>query len=121
MKYMSWRKGVRRFAVLGALALAAAAMAAACGGGSDNGGGGGGGSSSGKQVDMAAELKKPANITVCAWTRGTEKGIAMFEKAYPNINVKLQKVVQGPTHYRKVRTTIKSGKGLPDVIQMEFQ
>jgi multiple sugar transport system substrate-binding protein len=45
----------------------------------------------------------------------------MFEKAYPNIHVKLQNVGQGPPHYRKVRTVLKSGKGLPDVIQMEFQ
>ena len=45
----------------------------------------------------------------------------MFEKAYPNIQVKLQNVGQGPPHYRKVRTVLKSGKGLPDVVQMEFQ
>ena len=70
---------------------------------------------------MAAELKKPANLTVWAWTPGTEEAIKMFEKAYPNIKVKLQNVGQGPDHYRKVRTTLKSGKGLPDVIHMEFQ
>ena len=70
---------------------------------------------------MAAELKKPATITVWAWTPGTDKAVAMFEKQYPNIKVKLQNVGQGPPHYRKVRTVLKSGKGLPDVIQMEFQ
>ena len=70
---------------------------------------------------MAAELKKPATITVWAWTPGTDEAVAMFEKAYPNIKVKLQNVGQGPPHYRKVRTVLKSGKGLPDVIQMEFQ
>jgi multiple sugar transport system substrate-binding protein len=124
LKHISWRNGLSRFAVLFALTLSAASVVAACGGGGDDnggGGGGGGGSSSGKQVDMAAELKKPANITVWAWTPGTDKAIAMFEKAYPNIKVKLQNVGQGPPHYRKVRTTIKSGQGLPDVIQMEFQ
>ena len=92
------------------------AVVQACGGG-DSGGGGG----STKKVDMAAELKKPANITVWAWTPGTQDAVNMFEKAYPNINVKLQNVGQGPPHYRKVRTVLKSGKGLPDVIQMEFQ
>jgi multiple sugar transport system substrate-binding protein len=96
-----------------------AAFVTACGGGSDNGGGGGGGSS--KKVDMAAELKKPATITVWAWTPGTEDAVAMFEKAHPNIKVKLQNVGQGGPHYRKVRTVLKSGKGLPDVIHMEFQ
>ena len=92
------------------------AVVQACGGG-DSGGGGG----STKKVDMAAELKKPANITVWAWTPGTDVAVKMFEKAYPNIKVKLQNVGQGPPHYRKVRTVLKSGKGLPDVIQMEFQ
>ena len=70
---------------------------------------------------MAAELKKPANITVWAWTPGTDEAVKMFEKAHPNIKVKLQNVGQGPPHYRKVRTVLKSGKGLPDVIHMEFQ
>jgi multiple sugar transport system substrate-binding protein len=96
---------------------------AACGGGDeeDEGGGGGAGSGSTKKVDMAAELKKPATITVWAWTPGTEEAVKMFEKAHPNIKVKLQNVGQGNDHYRKVRTVLKSGKGLPDVIHMEFQ
>ena len=105
-----------------ALLIAAFALClfvAACGG-SDNGGGGNAGGST-KKVDMAAELKKPATITVWAWTPGTEDAVKMFEKAHPNIKVKLQNVGQGPPHYRKVRTVLKSGKGLPDVIQMEFQ
>ena len=45
----------------------------------------------------------------------------MFEAAHPNIKVKLQNVGQGPPHYRKLRTVLKSGKGLPDVVHMEFQ
>jgi multiple sugar transport system substrate-binding protein len=122
LKYISWRNGMSRLAVLCALTLSAASVVAACGSSSDSGSSsGGGGSSSGKKVDMAAELKKPATVTVWAWTPGTDKAIAMFEKAYPNIKVKLQNVGQGPPHYRKVRTTIKSGKGIPDVVQMEFQ
>jgi multiple sugar transport system substrate-binding protein len=114
-------KGARRrwWALLIA-PLALGLFVAACGG-SDNGGGGGNGGGSTKKVDMAAELKKPATITVWAWTPGTEDAVKMFEKAHPNITVKLQNVGQGPPHYRKVRTVLKSGKGLPDVIQMEFQ
>jgi multiple sugar transport system substrate-binding protein len=92
-------------------------VVAACGG--DSGDEGGGGST--EKVDMAAELKKPATITVWAWTPGTEEAVEMFEKAYPNIKVKLQNVGQGPPHYQKVRTVLKSGQGLPDVIHMEFQ
>jgi multiple sugar transport system substrate-binding protein len=93
---------------------------AACGGGDGEKTSTGGGGST-KKVNMAAELKKPASITVWAWTPGTEEAVKMFEKAHPNIKVKLQNVGQGPDHYRKVRTVLKSGKGLPDVIHMEFQ
>src|SRR6478735_8331580 len=92
------------------------AVVQACGGSDSSGGGG-----STKKVDMAAELKKPQTITVWAWTPGTDEAVKMFEKAYPNIHVKLQNVGQGSPHYRKVRTVLKSGKGLPDVIHMEFQ
>jgi len=115
LNIVSKRHGVRWFVLL--LLCAAAALVAASGGDDDSGGGGG----SSKKVDMAAELKKPATITVWAWTPGTEEAVKMFEKKYPNITVKLQNVGQGPPHYRKVRTVLKSGKGLPDVIQMEFQ
>ena len=45
---------------------------------------------------MAAELKKPANLTVWAWTPGTEEAVKMFEKAYPNIKVKLAERGPGP-------------------------
>ena len=102
-------------------AVATAFAVAACGGGGGGGAADEGGGGSTKKVNMAAELKKPANITVWAWTPGTEEAVKMFEKSHPNINVKLQNVGQGPPHYRKVRTVLKSGKGLPDVIHMEFQ
>jgi multiple sugar transport system substrate-binding protein len=106
----------RRLAVVALFAMLAM-LVGACGGGGDEDSGG----SSTKKVDVAAELKKPANITVWAWTPGTEEAVKMFEKAHPNIKVKLQNVGQGSDHYRKVRTVLKSGKGLPDVIHMEFQ
>ena len=70
-----------------------ATIVVACGGGDDGSGGDSGGST--KKVDMAAELKKPANITVWAWTPGTEEAVKMFEKAHPNIKVKYQSVGQG--------------------------
>ena len=110
MRYNSWRNGTSRGAVLFAVCLAmprswrravgrAAAVRQQWSGGSS------------KKVDIAAALKKPTNITVWAWTPGTDQAVAMFEKAYPNINVTLQNVGQGPPHYRKVRTAIKSGQG----------
>jgi multiple sugar transport system substrate-binding protein len=121
MSSASERAG-RRWGFVLIVSAVMALTVAACGGGGDSGtttSGGGGGSTT--KVDMAAELKKPANITVWAWTPGTAEAVKMFEKAHPNIKVKLQNVGQGPPHYRKVRTVLKSGKGLPDVIHMEFQ
>jgi multiple sugar transport system substrate-binding protein len=116
----SRRGGFRWGALLVIFCLTFGLGVVACGGDDEAGSGGGGGGTT-KKVDMAAELKKPATITVWAWTPGTEDAVKMFEKAHPNIKVKLQNVGQGPPHYRKVRTVLKSGKGLPDVIHMEFQ
>jgi multiple sugar transport system substrate-binding protein len=106
-----------------AVCLSLASLVAACGGGGGSSGGGSSSGSSGKKVNMAAELKKPANITVWAWTPGSDQAVKMFEQKYPNIHVKLQNVGQGASggYYRKLRTTLQSGKGLPDVVQMEFQ
>jgi len=105
-----------------AVCLSLASVVAACGGG--GGSSSSSSSSSGsstKHVNMAAELKKPASITVWAWTPGTAEAVKAFEAKYPNIKVNLQNVGQGPPHYRKLRTALQSGKGLPDVAQMEFQ
>ena len=96
MSSTSKHAGHRWRLVLVVLCGMLATLVAACGGG-DEGGGGGGGET--KKVDVAAELKKPANITVWAWTPGTEDAVKMFEKAHPNIKVKLQNVGQGNDHY----------------------
>ena len=107
-----------RRALVVALCLAVTVLtASACGGNS----GDGAGVKATKHVDMAAALKRPATITVWAWTPGTAEAAKMFEKAYPNIKVNVHNVGQGPPHYQKLRTALRSGRGLPDVVQMEFQ
>jgi multiple sugar transport system substrate-binding protein len=107
-----------RRALLVALCLAVATLTAAC---DSNDRSGGGGTKATKQVDMAAALERPATITVWAWTPGTAEAVKMFEKAHPNIEVKLHNVGQGPPHYQKLRTALRSGRGLPDVVHMEYQ
>jgi multiple sugar transport system substrate-binding protein len=111
------RHGAAGWRALLAVCSVTALAVAACGGGDSASGGSG----STKKVNMAAELKKPATVTLWAWTPGTADAIKMFEKAYPNIKVKYANVGQGDPHYRKLRTVLKSGKGLPDVVQMEYQ
>ena len=119
MRSTANRNIVRWRALAVVLCAVVSVVAAACGGGDDSTDKGGGGPP--KKVNMAAELEKPATLTVWTWTPGTEEAIAMFEKAHPNIDVKLQNVGQGPPHYQKLRTVLKSGEGLPDVVHMEFQ
>ena len=111
-----FRPCARRSALLLAVCLALGGLIAACGGSPARAPGG-----AAKKVDMAAELAKPARITVWAWTPGTAEAVAMFERTHPNIKVELHNVGQGPPHYRKLRTVLRSGRGVPDVVQMEFQ
>lgn len=59
-------------------------------------------------------------LTFWAWTPDTQIQVDMFEKAYPNISVKLENVGQGEPHYTKLRNAIRAGTGLPDLAQMEF-
>ena len=115
------RPGIdHRRALALALCLAVAALtAAACGGTGHSRNGAG--TKTAKHVDMAAALEQPATITVWAWTPGTAEAAKMFEKAHPNIRVKVHNVGQGPPHYQKLRTALRSGRGLPDVAHMEFQ
>jgi multiple sugar transport system substrate-binding protein len=116
----SKRESLLRWRVLlGILCLSLGFVVAACGG--DDGGDGGDAAAPAENVDIAAELKKPATLTLWAWTPGTEDAVKMFQKAYPDITVKYANVGQGEEHYQKVRTVLQSGKGQPDVIQMEYQ
>jgi multiple sugar transport system substrate-binding protein len=70
---------------------------------------------------MTAELKKPATLTFWTWVPDIQNEVNLFERKYPNIKVKVVNVGQGQPHYQKLRTALKSGKGLPDVVQMEYQ
>jgi len=94
-------------------------VVAACGGSDESSSGGSGGKPG--SADIQGALKKKTTLTLWAWTPGTQDAIKMFEKAHPNVTVKYANVGQGDPHYRKLRTVVKSGKGLPDVVQMEFQ
>jgi multiple sugar transport system substrate-binding protein len=47
--------------------------------------------------------------------------IKLFTTKYPKIKVNVTNVGQGGPHYQKLRSTIQSGQGAPDVAQVEFQ
>lgn len=98
--------------------VAGAALLAACGGGPSSAPTS---SSASSGVDLAAELKKPAELTFWTWVPGIEKEVALFTKKYPNIKVKVVNAGQGAAQYTKLRTALKAGTGAPDVVQVEFQ
>jgi multiple sugar transport system substrate-binding protein len=107
----------RRFlAVSGALSLGAAVTA--CSGDS------GSGSSATEpvsQADIDKAMKTPTQLTFWTWVPDIQQEIALFEKKYPAIKVKVVNAGQGVAHYTKLRTALKAGTGAPDLAQIEYQ
>jgi multiple sugar transport system substrate-binding protein len=104
----------RREFLAGGAALAASGLLAACGGSS------GGKASTAKPADLAAELKKPAEITFWTWVPNIKDEVALFEAKYPKIKVNVVNAGQGLDEYTKLRTALKAGTGAPDVVQIEY-
>ncbi|WAB80411.1 extracellular solute-binding protein [Microcella daejeonensis] len=71
--------------------------------------------------DFDTAMSTPTEITMWAWAPGIEAQVALFEEAYPEIDVVLENVGQGGEHYTKVRTALEAGTGAPDVAQFEYQ
>ncbi|PTA69670.1 extracellular solute-binding protein [Deinococcus arcticus] len=59
-------------------------------------------------------------LEVWSWVPGLDKTVQAFEKAYPNIDVKVTNLGGGPQTYTKLLTTLKAGTGAPDVAQIEY-
>ena len=60
---------------------------------------------------------KPTTITMWAWTSNENYSIEEFAKVYPNIKVEWEDF---GVHYEKVQTALSAGKGLPDVLMVEY-
>src|ERR1019366_2573019 len=70
---------------------------------------------------IAKAMNTPTTLTFWTWVPGLNKEIALFEKRYPKIKVNAINVGQGAPHYQKLRVGATSGKGLPDLAQIEYQ
>lgn len=70
---------------------------------------------------IAKAMNTPTTITFWTWVGGIDAEVKVFNAKYPNIKVVVQNVGQGGAHYQKLRAGAASGKGLPDVAQVEFQ
>ncbi|MFJ3895148.1 ABC transporter substrate-binding protein [Streptomyces sp. NPDC090083] len=101
------------------LVAAGALSLAACGGG------GGGTSSSSSapvaQADIDKAMKAPTQLTFWTWVPNIDKEVALFEKKYPAVKVKVVNAGQGTPQYTKLRTALKANSGAPDMVQIEFQ
>lgn len=114
----------RRLLLTLAGAMSLCVALAACGGGTTGGGGPAASASAPKAVGQA-EIDKamttPTELTFWTWAPDIEQEVALFEKKYPAIKVKVVNAGQGTAHYTKLRTALQAGTGAPDVVQMEYQ
>lgn len=100
------------------------AALSACGGSGGTGAGSGGASSAAKSVSKAAidkAMSTPTELTFWTWVPNIAQEVALFEKKYPAIKVKVVNAGQGTPQYTKLRTALKAGTGAPDVVQIEYQ
>src|SRR5918998_3383824 len=107
---------------LGALAVTAAVALAGCspaGGGSGEAGGGVTEPVTQGQIDEA--MSADSKLTFWTWVPEIQQEVDLFEKKYPNIDVEVVNTTGGSQQYPKLRAAIKSGKGTPDVVQIEYQ
>ncbi len=63
----------------------------------------------------------PATITFWSWVPGIKEEVKLFNDTHDNVTVKYVNAGQGADEYTKLRTALKAEKGVPDVVQMEFQ
>jgi len=63
----------------------------------------------------------PVELTFWSWVPDIINEVKLFEKAHPGIKIKYVNAGQGTPEYTKLRTVLKSGSGVPDVVQIEFQ
>lgn len=104
---------------LTALLAAVGLVLTACGGGSDDDGAQT--PTTVSQADIDKAMQTPTELTFWTWVPQIEKEVALFEKKYPAIDVKVVNAGQGEPQYTKLRTALKAGTGAPDVVQIEFQ
>ncbi|MEV0284466.1 MULTISPECIES: sugar ABC transporter substrate-binding protein [unclassified Kribbella] len=114
------KKGRRRAGT--ALALTAALALAACGGGGDDSSSNGAAPAQAvSQAEIDKAMTTPTELTFWTWVPNIQKEVALFQKKYPAIKVKVVNAGQGEPQYTKLRTALKAGSGFPDAVQIEFQ
>ena len=73
------------------------------------------------QAEIDKALDTETTLTFWTWVPDIQNEVKLFTTKYPKIKVNVTNVGQGAPHYQKLRSTIQSGQGAPDVAQVEFQ
>jgi multiple sugar transport system substrate-binding protein len=73
------------------------------------------------QAEIDKAMATPTELTFWTWVPDIAQEVALFEKKYPAIKVKVVNAGQGAPHYTKLRTALTANTGTPDVAQMEYQ
>ena len=71
----------------------------------------------------SATARHPAlvtNVVFWDWSPGQNRLVALFNKTHPSIHVTLEDVGGGNAEYVKLADAVKSGTGIPDVAEMEY-
>jgi multiple sugar transport system substrate-binding protein len=84
-------------------------------------GGGGGGSSAAASCTNEIVNKDAAQVTVWAWYPAFEAVVDNFNNTHDDVQVCWTNAGQGNDEYTKFSTSIESGSGAPDVIQLESE
>jgi multiple sugar transport system substrate-binding protein len=111
----------RRLLLTSAGAASLTAALAACSGGSSGSAGSSASAKAVSQSDIDKAMTTPTELTFWTWVPNIAKEVALFEKKYPAIKVKVVNAGQGTPQYTKLRTALKAGTGAPDVVQIEYQ
>ena len=109
----------RRTLLASAGAVSLSAALAACGG--DDKGGGSSAAAAVSQADIDKAMSTATELTFWTWVPDIAQEVALFEKKYPAVKVKVVNAGQGAPEYTKLRTALQAGTGAPDVAQIEFQ
>lgn len=102
MKFNTMKKTI---AMVGAVAMLGSL--AACGG-------------SDAKSSSSGSSDEKINLTVWAWDSTVPRTVEGFEKANPNIKVKIDNVGTNTKEYQALDNALQAGSGAPDVAQVEY-
>jgi multiple sugar transport system substrate-binding protein len=74
----------------------------------------------GPSVANASASAGTANLVFWDWQGGLNRDVQLFNKTHPHIHVTLADVGTNQTDYSKLADALKSGKGVPDVAEIEY-